>query len=232
MSQPEGTPKIIIDTDWKAQAEAEKQKLAAKLETPAQAPKAPAGKGSEPGGQPSGASGAGKLEVDSDWKAQAEAEKAKLSAQAGGGAGAAQGEATGGRGMDEPARFEDLISLLTSQAMMYLGAFPDPRTGQAIVGLDYARLHIDLLGVLEEKTRGNLSQQESTLLQRVLSELRLEYVEVAKAVEQAVAQGKIRPAAAGMGGGAGKIATPKPPTTPTMTFNFPGGPGAPGGAPR
>jgi post-segregation antitoxin (ccd killing protein) len=207
MSQPEGTPKLIVDTDWKAQAEAEKQKLAAKLETPKPQP--------------------AKLEVDSDWKQQAEAEKAKLSAQS--------TEATspaGARPADDSVRFEDLISMLVSQAMMYMGAIPDPRTGQAIVGLDYARIHIDMLAMLEEKTKGNLSPQEATLLQRVLSELRLEFVELSKAVEQAIAQGKIRPQAAGVSGGIKTAApgAPKPPSSPTMTFNFPGpGGGAPGG---
>lgn len=142
-----------------------------------------------------------KLIVDTDWKAQAEAEKERLasSAKPAKPAPAAAPGADQEPGPGEPARFEELVSLLASQALAYLGAFPDPRTGQAMIGLDYAKLHIDLLGVLEEKTKGNLSEPESKLIQRVLSELRLEYVDVAKAVEQAVAQGKLRPQQAGGG---------------------------------
>jgi hypothetical protein len=88
---------------------------------------------------------------------------------------------------------------------MYLGAFPDPETGRAIVSLEYAKLHIDLLGVLEQKTRGNLTEQEASLLSRTLYELRMQYVEIAKAVAKAVEEGRVTKAGPG-----GRPIEPKP----------------------
>lgn len=142
-----------------------------------------------------------KLIIDSDWKSQAQAEKEKLAAAAkpkdepkGSGRGAAAGEA---------AKFEDLLSLLVSQALAYMGAFPDPRTGQAVVALDLAKLHIDLLGVLEEKTKGNLAEQEAQMLSRTLHELRLEFVDLSKALAKAVEEGRVSPRGAGVPPAAG-----------------------------
>ncbi|MDX2147722.1 MAG: DUF1844 domain-containing protein [Planctomycetota bacterium] len=173
------SPKIIVDTDWKAQAQAQKAQVA--KPTPPSAPAAATG-----------------LEVDSDWKAQAQAEKERLSQAA-----APKGERAK-RGMPEEPGFEDLISLLATQALTYLGAFPDPRTGQAMVSIEAARLYIDLLGVVEAKTKGNLSEQETTMLTRILTELRMEAAEVAKVVAKAYEEGRIRQVpAGGMGRGPG-----------------------------
>lgn len=140
-----------------------------------------------------------KIIVDTDWKAQAQAEKEKLTAAEKpaaratpgvGGAGGAGGQAApGGEAIE--ASLDELVRLLATQALMYLGAFPDPETGRAVVALDYAKLHIDLLGVLEQKTKGNLSEQEGTMLTRALHELRMQYVEVAKAVAKAVQEGRV-----------------------------------------
>jgi hypothetical protein len=82
---------------------------------------------------------------------------------------------------------------MVTQALMYMGAFPDPETGRAVVSLEYARLHIDLLAVLEEKTKGNLTPEEAEGLVQVISELRLRYVEISKAVAKHMAanSGKI-----------------------------------------
>jgi hypothetical protein len=104
-----------------------------------------------------------------------------------------------------PADFAGLVGSLATQALMYMGAFPDPQTGRAIVSLEYARFHIDLLGVLEEKTRNNISAEESKDLTSVLHELRLRYVEITQAVAQMMkeqAEGKLNAAAGGMPGGA------------------------------
>jgi hypothetical protein len=59
-----------------------------------------------------------------------------------------------------------------------------------------------MLSMLEEKTKGNLTEAEKTLISRMLYELRMQYVEIAKAVAKAVEQGKIAPAGAGGGVGA------------------------------
>jgi hypothetical protein len=61
-----------------------------------------------------------------------------------------------------------------------LGMVPDPATGRQQVDRAAAREMIDLLGVLEQKTRGNLSFEESNFLSRVLYDLRLAFVEVSR----------------------------------------------------
>ena len=70
-----------------------------------------------------------------------------------------------------------------------------------MVAPEYARQFIDMLGALQEKTKGNLAEDEKTLLDTTLSELRFQYVEVVKAVEQAIAEGKIKPGVPGISGG-------------------------------
>ena len=102
---------------------------------------------------------------------------------------------------------------------MYLGAFPDPQTGQAMVALDVAKLNIDLLAVLQEKTRGNLAEDEQERLDGTVSELRVQFVEVAKAVKQASDEGRLQQSPGGPGPG------PGPGMGPPM------GPGGAGGVP-
>lgn len=130
-----------------------------------------------------------KIIIDTDWKAQAQAEKDKLAAKE---AAARPAAGPGGEPDRQYTPFEDLISLLVAQTLSYMGAFPDPRTGQSMVSLEYAKMHIDMLGALEEKTKGNLSEAEQTLLQRTANELRMEFVEVSKALAEAVKQGKVK----------------------------------------
>lgn len=67
-----------------------------------------------------------------------------------------------------------LISLGTS-ALINLGEMPDPDTRQLHQDLEAARNTIDILGLLEEKTRNNLSDDESALLQKLLFDLRIAY---------------------------------------------------------
>jgi hypothetical protein len=91
----------------------------------------------------------------------------------------------------------ELVRMLATQSLMYLGAFPDPETGKRMVALEPAQFNIELLGILEAKTQGNLTQEEQTMLTRMLHELRMQYVEIAKAVEKAVAEGRISPMGVG-----------------------------------
>ncbi|MEO1510958.1 MAG: DUF1844 domain-containing protein, partial [Planctomycetota bacterium] len=136
-----------------------------------------------------------KIIVDDDWKSQAQAEKQRLAEEA------EQAKAEGGAGsVPEKLEFLDLVRMFAQQAMMYLGAIPEPESGRAVVSLPIAKMQIDLLGILEEKTKGNLSDDETALLSGVLQDLRMTFVEVSKAVDQAVAEGKLKP---GAGGGAG-----------------------------
>lgn len=123
-----------------------------------------------------------KIIVDSDWKTSAQAEREKLAEQA----DAAQ-QKPGGRGSGDmpPADFRTLVGSLGTQALMYMGGVADPETGRAIVALDYARHYIDLLGVLEEKTKGNLDEEEAKDIGEVLSELRNRFVQLTGLVEDA-----------------------------------------------
>jgi len=85
---------------------------------------------------------------------------------------------------DAPKRspvFENLIRSLAQNAAMLLGGYADPRTGQPVLDLEGAREMIDMLDVLREKTRGNLTPEEDTLLLDVLGNLKLAFMEMAKA---------------------------------------------------
>ena len=76
----------------------------------------------------------------------------------------------------EDAFVQFLMSLATS-AMMHLGLLPGPDGKVMEQNLPLARQTIDILGLLEAKTKGNLSPQEAQLLSNILSELRMHYVE-------------------------------------------------------
>lgn len=74
-------------------------------------------------------------------------------------------------------RFIQFVMLQSQQASLFLGRLPNPHTGKADVNLDAARLFIDNLEMLKEKTNGNLSTQESEILTSVLSDLQAAFVE-------------------------------------------------------
>jgi len=76
--------------------------------------------------------------------------------------------------------FETLVSYLSTTAMFQLGVLPGPSGERIPPDMVSARRTIDLLEVLQEKTRGNLTPAESRFLEDVLYELRLSYVEVEK----------------------------------------------------
>lgn len=177
------TPKIVVDSDWKSQARAEKERLAAAEKS----------------------------------KAAEKAEKAKAAAE---NPAAALEDGEGMEGMP-PADFQSLMGTMITQALMYLGGFPDPQTGRAVVSLEHAKFHIDLLAVLQEKTKGNLTPQETQDLTQAVSQLRLRFVEITKAIAQMAAQRQ------GPGGGG------DPSGMGGMGMGGPMGPmGAPSGGPR
>ncbi len=76
--------------------------------------------------------------------------------------------------------FATFILSLSHSAVMHLGHAPHPEDGKVEVHLPLAKQTIDLLGLMEEKTKGNLSGEEERLLSQVLYDLRLKYVEVSK----------------------------------------------------
>ncbi len=77
-------------------------------------------------------------------------------------------------------RFIELVMMQAQQAAMFLGHVPNPQTGQPEVNLDFARMFIDQIEMLQEKTRGNLSADEVQMLTNVLSDLRLAYLQASK----------------------------------------------------
>ena len=80
----------------------------------------------------------------------------------------------------EGSGFETLVSYLSTTAMFQLGVLPGPGGERIPPDMVSARRTIDLMDVLQEKTRGNLTTAESRFLEDVLYELRLSYVEVEK----------------------------------------------------
>ena len=126
-----------------------------------------------------------KVVVDEDWKSQAEAEKQKLAeqekaAEAGKtSAGPAEAGAAGETSLPA-AGFASLVSGLVTQILFALGAIEDPQTKQRYRNLPLAKHHIDTLAILEEKTKGNLSEDEKKLLDNALYEVRMQYVQIAQ----------------------------------------------------
>ena len=83
--------------------------------------------------------------------------------------------------LDDPTSFLSLIMSLASNAAASLGMMPHPVTGETGVDLKTAKHWIDVLGMLETKTRGNLDSQEAQVLEGLLSDLRMQYVSFSNA---------------------------------------------------
>lgn len=117
-----------------------------------------------------------KIIIDEDWKAQAQKEKEKLKE-------AAAGPPAAPDAADEepalpPADFSGLVSILASQAFYALGVFRMDENDQREPDLALAKFNIDLLGVLEEKCKGNLSEAEAKMLKSTLDQARMAFVHV------------------------------------------------------
>jgi len=83
---------------------------------------------------------------------------------------------TGDDSLDDPTSFLSLIMSLASNAASSLGMMPHPVTGETGVDLKTAKHWIDVLGMLEKKTEGNLDEQEAEVLEGLLADLRMQYV--------------------------------------------------------
>lgn len=73
-------------------------------------------------------------------------------------------------------RFLEFIRMQAQQALLFLGKIPHPSTGKVVQNFEAARLFIDQLEMLQEKTSGNLSPEESEILNVTLADVRLAYV--------------------------------------------------------
>jgi hypothetical protein len=87
-------------------------------------------------------------------------------------------------GVDDPASFVNFLSTLATNAAAALGAVPHPATGKRSLDLDTGKYWLDVLGMIKEKTKGNLHEKESRLLDGLLADLRMQYVTMVRATEE------------------------------------------------
>ena len=121
-----------------------------------------------------------KIIIDEDWKKEAQREKEIL---------AAQEEADKKKDEEKPPRgplpegnFAALISMLTTQAFFALGALQVKGQERKEPDLELAKYNIDMLETLEEKTKGNLTEDEKAVLENTLGQVRMAYVQIAEQV--------------------------------------------------
>ena len=153
---------LHVDTDWKKQAQEEKRRLAEQQQKAAANPPpprpTPPGLGAVPGAAGVGAPGA--------------------AGAAPGQAGARSAAARGRREMPT-ASFATLVQSIMTQALFYLGELA-PSGAEPTLNLDMAKLQIDTLGILEEKTANNLNEDERRLLDAALYETRTRFIQVSQ----------------------------------------------------
>ena len=126
-----------------------------------------------------------KKRVDESWKEEVDRERRLTGGPAPQPSGATPSSAPSSPKRDAPGpegEFEMFISSLSMQAMMALGEMPHPMTGEVQEELEQARYLIDVLGMLQGKTKGNLTPQEEQLLEGILYELRMKYVAKTKRI--------------------------------------------------
>jgi hypothetical protein len=87
-------------------------------------------------------------------------------------------------GAQDPASFVNFLSTLATNAAASLGAVPHPATGKRSLDLDSGKYWLDVLGMLRDKTKGNLHPQENRLLEGLLADLRMQYVQIVRATEE------------------------------------------------
>ncbi len=81
---------------------------------------------------------------------------------------------------ENAARFIEFVMMQAQNASLFLGLIPNPSSGQPEVNLDLARMFIDQLAMIGEKTRGNLSTDETKVLRNALTNLQMAYYEVSQ----------------------------------------------------
>jgi hypothetical protein len=111
-------------------------------------------------------------------------------------------------------RFIEFVVMHAQNAALFLGQIPNPKTGEPEVNLDLARMFIDQLAMIQEKTRGNLTSEETKVLSNALSNLQMAYVEVARKTPTGTAQPESPEAAP----------SPKPAEQPSETKSQPSAP--------
>ena len=94
-------------------------------------------------------------------------------------------------------RFIEFVMMQAQHAALFLGQIPNPQSGKAEVNLEMAKMFIDQLAMIQEKTRGNLSSEEGAVLRNTLANLQLAYVELARDGSPAPPESKPSPSASG-----------------------------------
>src|SRR5256886_7461648 len=111
-------------------------------------------------------------------------------------------------------RFIEFVMMHAQNAALFLGQIPNPKTGQGEVNLELAKMFIDQLGMIQEKTRGNLTSEETAVLRNTLSNLQMAFVEVSKEMREGKTESAAAPA-------------PEPQTEPEPVAEQPEPPAAP-----
>ncbi len=119
-----------------------------------------------------------KIIIDEDWKEQAQKEKEILAAQEEAEKEQTQ-EQTVRHGPLPKGDFAALISMLVTQALFAMGVLEVEGQEKKEADLEMAKYNIDMLNTLEEKTKGNLTEQEKKVLENTLNQVRMAYVKVA-----------------------------------------------------
>jgi hypothetical protein len=81
-------------------------------------------------------------------------------------------------------RFIEFVMMQAQNAALFLGQIPNPQTGKGEVNLELAKMFIDQLAMIQEKTRGNLTNEETAVLRNTLSNLQMAFVEVSRRVRE------------------------------------------------
>ena len=115
--------------------------------------------------------------IDEDWKQQAQKEKEILAAQEEAEKEKTQEEGKH-RGPLPRGNFAALVSMLVTQALFALGVLEVRGQEKREPDLEMAKYNIDMLATLEEKTKGNLTEEEKRVLENTLNEVRMAYVKV------------------------------------------------------
>lgn len=92
-------------------------------------------------------------------------------------------KSTAGKAPHEPLpaiNFSTFVISLSTQALMHLGEIPDPISGKVDADVEVAKQMIDIIAMLKDKTRGNLGASEDRLMDDILFDLRMKYVEAVK----------------------------------------------------
>jgi hypothetical protein len=122
-----------------------------------------------------------KIIIDEDWKSQVQAEKEQAAkARQASASQPTDDEAGRAAGVSmPPASLEMLLTMLATEALMALGQMPHPMTGEFHVDRNQAKYLIDMIEMLRDKTKGNLTVPEEQLIENVLHQMRLVFVETA-----------------------------------------------------